>query len=380
MAIKRITIVCRMAKITIISPQTWIISAIITVFVLAVYNIAELINSGSTTKELTDKLSPSAPQTYTFKNKAELLQTIKTQYPLTRYKFELQQLVQQLQDKMTNVDLLEVIVLKRELIILNNKIADLGKNYAKKIELLADIYIFLTNHKELYPSLDYNNAVLSTLKGDTLAADEWFTHIINMERMAKDWDAISRAAEAAYFRGNIALENINYLKTYRHFRKAVMLNPNELRYLVAAGDIADNMALYANAVNYYGAALHILQHKMGKPAKELRSIWNKLGSAHNGKGDPDKAIEYFELSLQNDSQTYDAVHIYIAEDKNNLGWAWENKGELNKAINYYEEALKIYTTILGTEHTSTIQVKDNLLSTTELLSSHQQTGRDLETK
>ena len=64
------------------------------------------------------------------------------------------------------------------------------------------------------------------------------------------------------------------------------------------------------------------------------SVWRG-----HGKGDYDKAIEYYEQALASDLKTFGPDHPNVATDRNNLGVAWDSKGDYDKAIEYYEQAL-----------------------------------------
>jgi tetratricopeptide (TPR) repeat protein len=294
------------------------------------------------------------------RQKAEILEEIRNQYSIDTYRTQLLGQEQRLRTKFTNADLVERVALERELTLQRIKIDSYERSYNEKINLLFEAYQALKNLKGEFSTQNYYVAQMALVKGNTLFAYKLFTQVEHNGRDAKDREVINRAAEAAYLRGNIAKDELNYRKAYRHYRRAVMLNPYNVRYLLEAGKIADSIALYSNAVNYYEAALHIENTQNKKPPRQLRQLWINLGHAWNSKGDSDKAIEYFELALASDIETFGPNHLNVAEVKNNLGLAWENKGNLEKATEYYGQALKLYETKLGLTHPSTLQVKENL--------------------
>jgi tetratricopeptide (TPR) repeat protein len=62
-------------------------------------------------------------------------------------------------------------------------------------------------------------------------------------------------------------------------------------------------------------------------------LYASLGHAHQLKGDIDKAIASFNLSLKHDAED-DIVHF-------NLGMAYETKGMLAEALNAYKTAYEL---------------------------------------
>lgn len=301
---------------------------------------------------------------------SEIIDEITAQFPIITYKSQLVEQQQRLQTKFKSSDLVERIALNIELKLLKIKIDNDEQLYSEKILLLFEAYQSLKNLKDAFSSQDYLSAQAALIKGNTSIADELFSQIESKGRNARERNEINRAAEAAYQRGKIAEEQIDNRKAYRHYRQAVIFSPNNVRYLLEAGQVANNIALYNNAINFYEAALHIQLKEKGKSSNEFRQIWTNLGSAWNSKGNADKAIEYFELALVSDLEKFGKQHHIVAEDKNNLGWAWETKGRLKKAIRYYQQALKINNTALGLAHPVTLQVKENLEAATQLSSNN----------
>ncbi|MCG8639128.1 MAG: tetratricopeptide repeat protein [Desulfobacterales bacterium] len=50
----------------------------------------------------------------------------------------------------------------------------------------------------------------------------------------------------------------------------------------------------------------------------------------------------------------------MATTWNNLGLAWHSKGEYDKAIAYYEISLAVFETVLGKNHPNMKTVRNNL--------------------
>lgn len=314
---------------------------------------AEYANIGATTNE-------GKNIEYVRKSKVEILADIKAQFSITDFKSQLEQQEQLLQQKIKNTDLVEVIVLERELALQKTKIDNFKQRYDEKVVLLVDAYQSLENLKDSLTLQEIKLAQAALGKGDTDKAYALFSQVEFKQRNAREREDIVRGAEAAYLRGRIAEDQSDYRKAYRHYRRAVMFTPDNVQYLLAAANIGSDIALYGNAINFYDAALYIEKSKKEFSPNDFREIWVNLGVAWNSKGNTDKSIEYFELALASDLQTLGPTHPNIAKDKNYLGWAWETKGKIKKAIEYYQQALKENETNLGLTHPATLLVKENL--------------------
>jgi tetratricopeptide (TPR) repeat protein len=70
--------------------------------------------------------------------------------------------------------------------------------------------------------------------------------------------------------------------------------------------------------------------------------YSKLGIAYGDSGDPRRAIDSYERSLQLLHQLYpDGVHPQIAIDYTNLGVEYGKVGDPRKAIGYYEQSIAL---------------------------------------
>ena len=106
--------------------------------------------------------------------------------------------------------------------------------------------------------------------------------------------------------------------------------------LNARGLIANKQARWDKAIGYYEQSLQT-KEQVGD-VHGMAQTYNNLGIAYKSKGEWDKAIGYYEQSLQTKEQVGD-VHG-MAQTYNNLGLAYKSKGEWDKAIGYYEQSLQ----------------------------------------
>ena len=213
---------------------------------------------------------------------------------------------------------------------------------------------------------------------------------------------IAAAAEAAYQRGKLADDAINYNDAFVHYHRATQLMPANTDYLKSTGFMSYTLGDYDKAIDYFELALasglntfdpdhpQIAIHRnnlglafgskgdydkaiecyeqalatglktFGPVHPQVAIYRNNLGSAWDSKGDYDKAIEYIELALASDLKTFGPDHPHVARDRNNLGSAWDSKGNYDKAIEYFELALASSLKAFGPDHPQVATCRNNL--------------------
>ena len=129
---------------------------------------------------------------------------------------------------------------------------------------------------------------------------------------------IEAAAESDYQLGKLAGDEFRYQDAYQHFQRAAQLVPENTFYLNEAGVMAFTLGQYTNA------------------------------------------IEYYELALAGDLETYGEDHLDVATRRNNLGLAFDSLGQYKKAIEYFELALPVFKVLHGEGHASTKMLERNL--------------------
>lgn len=82
----------------------------------------------------------------------------------------------------------------------------------------------------------------------------------------------------------------------------------------------------------------------------MASTYNNIGVVWDNKGDYDKALEYYQQSLDIELKTLGEWHPDVVTSYNNMGLVWQNKGEYDKALEYYQKSLDIFLRTLGVEH------------------------------
>jgi tetratricopeptide (TPR) repeat protein len=103
------------------------------------------------------------------------------------------------------------------------------------------------------------------------------------------------------------------------------------------GDINNQIRKYNLALNYYQYALDIRQKQIPKDDIQIALVLNNIGVVYKHMGDIDRAIEFYQQSLETGS----SKDVHRADTLANLGSVYRDRNDLDTALNYYQQALSI---------------------------------------
>ena len=227
-------------------------------------------------------------------NDASLLDAIRQAYPLNRFEEQLAQLKMRNRENYQKVDLVERVALDRELALLEAKQNNSVQAYQLKLDLLVTVIRFIENIRKELATKKFNTVQTSLINGDTRLASSLLSDIHNKYRVTLGGESYDREAQAVHLQGKIAREQLDFQRSYQYHRLSVKYDPQNTRYLLAAADVADSLALYRNAIIYYEAALHNLRQNDDTPKGQLRSLLTKLAKAWESRANGEKAREYYQ--------------------------------------------------------------------------------------
>jgi hypothetical protein len=141
---------------------------------------------------------------------------------------------------------LERITLENELNAVQEQLQNLHNSYQDRIRLLEEAKQQLQALATGLSPEKLQAAKAALAQGDTTLADHLFAEVEALEQTG-----IERAAAAAYQRGKIAEDRIDYPTAYRHFQRAVQLAPAQLDYVEAAARLAYEMQDLHPAIRWY---------------------------------------------------------------------------------------------------------------------------------
>ncbi len=165
-----------------------------------------------------------------------------------------------------------------------------------------------------------------------------------------DFDAsMKRQAYKGYIFGKTKELVLKYDEAAKGYKNAVNNDEGNSTYHLYYAYNENTLAHHDEAIRHYEIALGIETLKSGNEQR-VATLLNNLGLAWEGKGEYDKANEYYKKALQIDLKVLGENHPNVAREYNNLGWTWASKGEYDKAIEYYKKALQIDLKVFGENH------------------------------
>ena len=236
---------------------------------------------------------------------------------------------------------------EKELNVIKNRMANLQESYQQRVENLQLQINELNEFSYLYSPDVLRKAQVALANGDTSEASEIYTRITQLAKVVD-----KQAAKAEFNLGKIAEDNFDYQGAYQHYKSAAKRAEDNPSYLSKAGSLAETIAMYDKAIDYYEVALELLMKANSKKTSDVAALWGNLGVVWASKGQYDKAIGYYEKALASDLSTFGPQHPSVATHWNNLGSVWEIKGQYDKAIGYYEKALASDLSTYGPQHPS----------------------------
>ena len=105
--------------------------------------------------------------------------------------------------------------------------------------------------------------------------------------------------------------------------------------------IADYLADYGKALDYYNRALAISREQHGEEHPDVVKSYNNIGSVYDTRGESDRALEYYGKALKISQKINGEWHRDVAAILNNMGLTYSSLGDYPRALEYYEKSLMI---------------------------------------
>lgn len=160
----------------------------------------------------------------------------------------------------------------------------------------------------------------------------------------------------------------DYGKALDYYNRALAISreqhgeehPDVVKSYNNIGSVYDTRGESDRALEYYGKALKISQKINGEWHRDVATILNNMGLTYSSLGDYPRALEYYEKSLMIRRKLLSDNHPDVALSCNNIGSVYSFQEEYAKALEYYEEALKTYRRIYGEDHSDIALCYNNI--------------------
>ena len=128
--------------------------------------------------------------------------------------------------------------------------------------------------------------------GENTKADQLFKQVEEQED-----PHIAAAAEAAYQRGKLAEDIIQYSTAFQHYHRAIQLMPDNPLFLETAGSMAGIVANHQKQIEWNEQALSLYLKQDGKDSPDVARLRNNLGSAWDSLGEYQKSDRLLRAGL-----------------------------------------------------------------------------------
>jgi tetratricopeptide (TPR) repeat protein len=126
------------------------------------------------------------------------------------------------------------------------------------------------------------------------------------------------------------------------------------------GSIEYNYGNYEKALEYFEKSLDINLKTLGEGHPDVANSYNNIGHILKDKCEYDKSLNYYEKSLVIRLRILGEAHPSVAKSYNNIGIIWSSKGEYDKALEYHTKSLAIKLKTLGETHPSVAESYNNI--------------------
>ena len=223
----------------------------------------------------------------------------KPPYAVQDFVRQLTQRQQRLRKKLSNTDLVEQIALNREIDLIQIKIDDADNAFQQHFHLLQEIKSVMQDFRSFIEEDDFRRSRDELEFGNTTSAYDTLAKISLLFIKKNSELTLQDAALIKYSMGRIAEDKNEFQKAYRFYKQAVQYQPENISYFIALGTIANQIALYGNAIQYLEAALAMrrAQKSLTAADADLANIFLNLAGAYEGRGYNDKARQYYRLAF-----------------------------------------------------------------------------------
>ncbi|CAF3114770.1 unnamed protein product [Rotaria socialis] len=116
------------------------------------------------------------------------------------------------------------------------------------------------------------------------------------------------------------------------------------------GYLKDQQGKYQKAVTFYEKSLEIERKTLPEDDASLAPTNSNIGLVYDNLGEYSKALEFYEKSLEIREISLPLNHPDLAISYANIGSVYSNMGEYSKALEFYEKSLKIMEISLPPNH------------------------------
>ncbi len=237
---------------------------------------------------------------------------------------------------------------------LKNRLTNLPQAFEEAKKRIASLESTLKREGNKIGGEKSREAVDSLKKGDFSKADDIFKEIEADAELA-----VQRSARAAYSRGEIAEHEIRWQDAFKHYIRAVKLEPN-FYTITKAQKLATMIGDYSSALSFGKDMQKISIREYGRDSNQYATSLNNLSELYREHGRYKDAELILTEVLEIRKKILPENHPDIAIALSNLAQIYKEQKKYKEAEPVNEQALMIFKKAFGEEHPNTAFTIHNL--------------------
>jgi len=233
--------------------------------------------------------------------------------------------------------------LQRELVIMNDKLALIADSYVEEVACYQQVLETLEQLRgEAGEQPGLATAIDRLRNGEIEAAETFLAELSEQPRPF--------AARAAFGSGQLAECRVDLQQALTLYRQAVAQEPDNPRYLQAAGRAARSLYNYREALPWLESFVRLSRQNGDHDPLALALAQRELAYTYVLSGQYQKAGPLYKEAMTALARKLGQDHPEMATSWRQIGELQETLGEYDKAVSLYKKALEILEKKRGPEH------------------------------
>lgn len=242
--------------------------------------------------------------------------------------------------------------LQRELVLMNDRLAQLADSYSEELECYRQALAVLVASGAGIDARDRDEAMVRLQAGEPQAAEDLLARISEQDHPL--------AARAALHAGQLAERRVDLQRALDLFRRAVSLEADNPQVLYAAGKAARSLYQYKEALPWLESYVRLTAADRATDPLAYALAQRELAYTYVLSGQYQKAGPLYKESMTALARHLGQDHPEMAVSWYQIGELQETLGEYDKAVSLYKKSLEILEQKRGSEHPSLAGVLNKL--------------------
>lgn len=233
--------------------------------------------------------------------------------------------------------------LQRELVIMNDRLALVADSYVEEVACFQEVLEVLEQlQAQVGDDAGLETAIAQLRSGEAATAEDYLGKLGEPPS--------SLIGSIAFSRGRLAESRVDLQQALAFYRQAVEREPDNPRYLRAAGLTARNLYQYKEALPWLESFVRLSRQNGDNDPLALALAQRELAYTYVLSGQYQKSGPLYKEAMTTLAKKLGQDHPEMATSWQQIGELQETLGEYDKAVGLYKKALDILEKKRGPEH------------------------------